>query len=90
MMTPTRLIQLAACALIAAPLLSIAQDKGPDELWEITTKMEMACMPMQMPEQTQRVCQPKGARTEDTVPLDKNCKLLDSKQSGNKSMFKMA
>jgi hypothetical protein len=89
-MTATRLIRLAACALAAAPLLSIAQDKGPDELWEMTMKMEMAGMPMQMPEQTQRVCQPKGAKTEDTIPRDSNCKVLDSKQSGNKTTFKIA
>jgi hypothetical protein len=89
-MTATRLIRLAACALAAAPLLSIAQEKGPDELWEMTMKMEMAGMPMQMPEQTQRVCQPKGAKTEETVPHDSNCKVLDSKQSGNKTTFKIA
>jgi hypothetical protein len=71
-------------------MLSSAQDKGPDELWEMTTKMEMAGVPMQMPAQTQRVCKPKAAKDEELVPRDNNCKLLDSKRSGNKFTFKVA
>jgi hypothetical protein len=81
---------IAAAMLAACPVLAAAQDQGPDELWETTVKMEMAGMPMQMPEQTQRVCQQKGAKAEDTVPHENSCKVLDAKQVGNKSTFKLA
>ena len=29
---------------------------GPDELWDVTTKMEMPGMPMALPAQTSQVC----------------------------------
>lgn len=66
---------------------------GTDEQWEITTKMEMAGMPMAMPGQTSQVCLPKNRNSdEDLVPKDKNsdCKMDSMKQSGNKSTFKMS
>jgi hypothetical protein len=77
-----------AIVLLCAPLTLAAQ--GPDELWEVTMKMEMAGAPVQMPEQTQRVCKPKGKGQEADVPADNKCKLVDSKQSGRKRTFKMA
>ncbi len=61
--------------------------QGPDELWEMSMKMEMAGM--SMPAQTSQVCKKKGDR--DAYVKDKNsdCKMVDSKQSGNRSTWKV-
>jgi hypothetical protein len=74
--------------VMLCPLLAAAD--GPDELWDVTMKMEMAGSPVQMPEQNQRVCKPKGKAQEDVVPADSKCRMLDSKQSGRRHTFKMA
>jgi hypothetical protein len=57
----TRTVLWGVCALVLffAPTIGGAQGQGQDELWEVTTKMEMAGMPMAMPPQTQQICQPK-------------------------------
>jgi hypothetical protein len=77
--------------LIVTSLSALAA--GTDELWEITTKMEMAGMPMMMPAQTNQVCKPKNRPAdEELVPKDKNsdCKMDDMQHSGNKTTFKMS
>ncbi len=77
---------LFPAVLASAPLLCVAQ--GQDELWEITMSMQMEGM--SMPEQAQRVCKPKGKQSdEDLVPKDKECRVTDWKQSGNKTTFNM-
>jgi hypothetical protein len=73
--------------LLARPLVVPAQ--GPDELWEVTTKMEMVGMPMAMPQHTNQVCMRKGGQEESLVPKDKDCKVVDMKRSGNKMSFRM-
>lgn len=60
---------------------------GPDELWEMSMKMEMAGMPA-MPAQTNQVCKKKGDR-EPIKEKGSDCKVVDSKQSGNRSTWKM-
>ncbi len=80
------LILAASCCVATA-----AHAQGPDELWEITNKMEMAGMPS-MPARTDRVCKPKGDRDPSRLgEKDKNsdCKMVDSKQSGNRSTWKI-
>lgn len=72
--------------LLAMTTLSHAA--GNDDLWEITSKVEMAGMPF-MPAQTTKVCTPKGKANEKGVPHDDNCKVTDYKQSGNKTTYKM-
>ena len=70
---------------------TIALAEGPDELWEVTMKMEMAGMPA-MPAQTSQVCKKKGDRDVSKMGAkekDSDCKVVDSKQSGNKSTWKM-
>lgn len=65
--------------------------EGPDELWEVTMKMEMAGMPA-MPAQTSQICKRKGDRDASKTGVrdkDSDCKVVDSKQSGNKSTWKM-
>lgn len=74
--------------LVEPPFVSSAQ--GPDDLWEITTKVEMAGMPMAIPPQTSQVCVRKGGRDEELVPRDnKECKVLEFRQSGNKTTFRI-
>lgn len=72
---------------LAAPVLAA----GTDELWEITTKMEMAGMPMAMPAQTNKFCKPQGQVQNDPLPSDRNndCQMVDMQRSGATSRFKM-
>lgn len=77
--------------LVLSGLASGAAAEGPDELWEMTMKMEMAGMPG-MPGQTSQVCKPKGDRDPARMgEQDKNsdCKVSDVKTSGNKTTWKM-
>ncbi len=71
----------------AAPATAIAQ--GKDDLWEVTSKMEMPGMPMGMPAQTHRVCIAKGSKDDEYVPRRENCRVQDSKRVGNKLTYKM-
>ena len=87
---PTRILSLltplfAACCLISGN----AAAQGKDELWEITSKMEMPGMPMAMPAQTQRVCVAKTGKDDDYIPRRENCRVQDSKRVGNKVSYKM-
>ena len=71
-------------ALALASAVSFAE--GTDELWEMTMSMESEGM--SMPGMTNKVCQKKGANQEvRSPPLEKDCKMTDSKRSGNKSTF---
>lgn len=64
---------------------------GNDDLWEIVTKIEMPGMPMAIPPQTSRICAQAGKmRNEDKIPQNKNCSVLESRQSGDKYTFSMA
>jgi Protein of unknown function (DUF3617) len=77
-----------ACLLAGATHLAWAQ-QGPDELWEISMSMEMEGM--SMPAMNQKNCQKKGENPESrTPPVEKDCKMIDSRRSGNKQMFKYA
>ena len=78
---------LAAFCCNAAPAFA----DGPDELWEITVKMEMAGMPA-MPAHTSQVCQKNGQldpTKTGTKDKDNDCQMTDKKQSGNKTSWKM-
>ena len=91
---------LAAAALAFAftPTAALAQPgmpgqpklfkagSGPDELWDVTFRMEMPGMAM--PAQTQQSCIKKGrSGSEDAIPRDSNCKVTDLKVSGNKTTY---
>jgi len=78
---------LLALVLIAAASPVPAQ--GPDDLWEVTVKMEMAGMPSAMPPQTSRVCTQKGKQAEAMAPQDKSCRMQDMQRSGNRTTFKI-
>lgn len=64
---------------------------GNDELWEVSTKMDMPGMPMAMPAQTVKVCMKKGNEKDPNIALPKNegqdCKMSDVKVSGNKTSW---
>ncbi len=77
---------LAASCCIAT--MAVAQ--GPDELWEVTTKMEMSGM--SMPAMTDKICKLKGDRDASKMGAkdkDSDCKMVDAKQSGNRSTWKV-
>ena len=80
----------AVAVLIAALAASLpASAQGKDELWEISSKMDMPGMPMAMPAQVNRVCVGKNRKDEDLVPKQSNCRVVDSKRVGSKYTYKM-
>jgi len=72
---------------LAASMQASAQ--GKDDLWEVSTKMEMPGMPMAMPAQTNRFCIGKNQKEEDFVPKQGDCRMIESKRGGNKFSYKM-
>jgi hypothetical protein len=77
-------------ALLAALLGSLthcALAAGSDELWEITTRMEDRTSGFAMPATTLRQCLRKATKTEEMVPMEKDCRLTDQKVSGSKVSF---
>ena len=72
---------------LAASMQASAQ--GKDDLWEVSTKMEMPGMPMAMPAQTNRFCIGKNRKDEELVPKQGDCRMLESKRVGNKFTYKM-
>ena len=72
---------------LAASMQASAQ--GKDDLWEVSTKMEMPGMPMAMPAQTNRFCIGKNQKEEDFVPKQGDCRMIESKRVGNKFSYKM-
>ena len=79
---------IVLAAALAASLPASAQ--GKDDLWEVSTKMEMPGMPMAMPAQTNRVCIAKNRKDEDLVPRQGgDCRVVESKRVGDKFTYKM-
>jgi hypothetical protein len=82
-------------SMLALSLMSSASAlaAGSDELWEVTTKMEMPGMPFAMPAQTRNICMEKDHAKDPNYAVPKNrdqdCKMGDFKVSGNKSSWKM-
>ena len=80
----------AVAVLIAGLVASIpVSAQGKDELWEISSKMDMPGMPMAMPPQVNRVCVGKNRKDEDLVPRQSDCRMVDSKRTGSKFTYKM-
>ena len=79
----------AAAALVFLLLLSpaLAAD-APGVLWETTSQMAMAGMPMQMPAQTAKACTAK-TWTKPPPGGDKSCVTSDYKVVGSKATWKM-
>lgn len=77
----------AVAVAVACPLafcLPALAQSGPDELWEITTKITMDGM--SMPAMPSKVCRKQG----DAIPpVDKNCKTMDVKHAGNRTTYRV-
>jgi hypothetical protein len=80
-------VMLVSMAVLAAAPPVAAQ--GKDDLWEHSSKMEMPGMPMAMPAQVNRVCVSKNRKDEDLIPTRDNCRVLDSKRTGNRVTYRM-
>ena len=85
--TPRVCAGIVLALALAASLPASAQ--GKDDLWEISSKMEMPGMPMAMPAQTSRVCIGKNRKDEEFVPKQGDCRMVESKRVGNKFTYKM-
>jgi len=78
-----------AGGVVALAMAPVAQAQGTDDLYEVTIRMEMVGMPMQMPAMTQRSCVKKGGSDADAVPRRENCNVTDARRAGNKVTFSM-
>lgn len=80
-------LALALAGLAIAPL---AQGQGgTDELWDMTTRMEMAGMPGGGQSFTNQVCMKKGQTQPDRMSQDRNCKVADMRTVGNKTTWRI-
>ena len=78
-------------ALAAFVLATATQAAGTDELWEVTSQMNMPGIPAGMGAQKQQVCTEKGdAKKAMSTRGSEKCKMTDFKQSGNKVTITMA
>jgi Protein of unknown function (DUF3617) len=68
---------------LAFAFAASAQAAGTDELWEITSQMNMAGMPAGMGARTSQVCTEKGDHKKAMTQGNDKCKVTDFKQSGN-------
>ena len=82
-----RLVSCASLVVLFGLTPARAAEPG-GVLWESTSQMAMAGMPMQMPSQTQKVC---SAKTWTKPPPggDRSCVTSDYKMVGNKATWKM-
>ena len=80
-----RLVAAASLLVLVVPSPARAAD---GVLWESTSQVAMAGMPMQMPAQTQKVCTAK-TWTKPPPGGDKSCVSSDYKIVGNKATWKM-
>jgi hypothetical protein len=80
---------LALGFVVALVAVAPALAQGADDLWEISSKMEMPGMPMSMPAQMIKVCAAKSAKDDEFIPKQGDCKVVDSKRTGNKLAYKM-
>ena len=85
--TPPICAGIVLAFALAASMQASAQ--GKDDLWEVSTKMEMPGMPMAMPAQTNRFCLGKNRKDEELVPRQGDCRMIESKRVDNKFSYKM-
>jgi len=77
-----------ASALAGLAAVALAHAQGPDELWQMSTQMEMEGM--QLPGRSQQVCMKKGeAQPQSLGQQDPNCKFTDQRRSGNTFTWKV-
>lgn len=80
---------VALLSMVALAAGSPVAAQGKDDLWEVSSKMEMPGMPMAIPAQVNRVCLAKNRKDEDLIPTRDNCRVVDSKRVGNRLTYRM-
>ena len=83
-MPAIRLLLPACLSLAIAP---VQAQGGPDELWNMSTRMEMAGMPAQA--LNHQVCMKKGETQPDKMSQDRNCKATEQRKVGNTFTWKV-
>ncbi len=81
----------AVLVLVSLPATVPAAEGIRAGMWEITSKMEMPGMPMEMPPTTIKHCYTKEdvKDKKHMISRDKSCSVTDLKMSGNKVSWKM-
>src|SRR3954465_3281939 len=88
-----------ACALVFPLALGFAVGlvpvkpalaQGADDLYEITSRMEMPGMALSVPAQAVKLCVAKTGKDDQFIPRKSECKVVDSKRIGSKFTYKMA
>ncbi len=76
---------------LAVPAASWAADTMRDGLWEITSTMEMPGMSMKVPPSVVKHCYSKSEAqdTKKVIAREKDCKVTDMKNIGNKVTWTM-
>jgi hypothetical protein len=79
-----------ASALAGLAMAAFAHAQGgTDELWDMTTRMEMAGMPGGGQSFSNQVCMKKGQTQPDRMSQDRNCKVADMRTVGNKTTWRI-
>ena len=81
---------VSLCAGMGMLLPVLAWGQGADDQYDVTIKMAMVGVPMEMPAISQRLCVKKGASDGDFVPRQDNCTVSDAKRAGARLTFKVA
>ena len=64
--------------------------QGTDDMYEITSRMEMPGMALSVPAQVVKLCVAKNGKDDQFIPRKSECKIVDSKRTGNTFTYKMA
>ena len=92
MISSTRNAECAAFALAFVAALMPVQPafaQGADDLYEINSRMEMPGMGVSMPAQVVQLCVGKNGKDDEFIPRKSDCKVVDSKRTGNKFTYTM-
>lgn len=82
---------LLAIAVVSMPALVMAAGGMRDGMWEITSKMEMPGMPMEMPATVVKHCYTKEEVKDQkkAIASDKDCTVSNLETSGDKATWQM-
>lgn len=84
------LVTVAFAGMAMLPSAQLAWAQGSDDQYDVTIRMAMVGMPMEMPAISQRLCVKKGANDGDFVPHQENCNVSDAKRAGERLTFRIA
>jgi hypothetical protein len=82
---------VAFVCILALPSAALAADSIREGLWEITSKVEMPGIPMEIPPTVMKHCYSKAdvADRKNVIAREKDCKVTDMKTSGSKISWTM-